>query len=215
MKRSLIFALTLAVLATFSLSGCSDLGNSEGPALFAGETTEVVDGTDPDEGTSLIAEFGYLVEGTQCVKQIHSGCVPYDYARFFSDVFGLPFKHPTDWSTVGSDDTEIVLIPNDRADDTDPTRLFAWRQVAVDSSYDIVKSEIVDAGEAMIGPYDVTWEIYEGEWEGVPVTAEWVTLTHDAHNPWVNYTFFLITESENFLADQNVIKAAASSVLEE
>lgn len=207
MKRFYFFALVVALSSLLVLGGC--LGPSEGVPLFSDtEEEEVTDEITEEE--NLVEEFGFIVEGTFCTKQLHGGCVPADYKTFESGVFGLPFVYPSDWLPVSVDENSVKLAPT--GEEGDPTTLFAWRGVAIDDAYDVVKTNLIDADAAMIGPYDVTWEIYEGEWNEMPVTAEWVTLVYDEDNPWVNYTFFLITERDSFLVDQASVKAAASSV---
>jgi hypothetical protein len=63
-----------------------------------------------------------------------------------------------------------------------------------------------------MGPYDVTWEIYEGKLDGEKVKTEWVTLNLDPYNPWINFVVLLVTEPENFLADQDVLQGIVSSI---
>jgi hypothetical protein len=220
MKRFKLFALMFGLVSVLALAGCN--GGEAGPALFStGEedVEEVV--VEGEEGDVTADEFGFLVEGTLCVKQLHSGCVPSDYDVFESSVIGIHFNVPTDWVNAEASETTVTFVaPAEEVEEgeevvEDVTRLYAFRSVAnsISELQETVNQTITDAGTGAMGPYDVTWEIYEGEINEQPVKAEWVTLTNDPFNPWINFVFLLVTEPENFLEDQAVIKAAASSVL--
>lgn len=165
--------------------------------------------------TTSKGEFGYSVEGSQCVKQLHGGCVPLDYIRYEGIYLGLHFVYPSDWNVTSASEREAGLTPRERSGDDDPTRLFVWRQSGINEDYRAVNTTLLEEGTGTVGVYDVTYEIYEGEWNGTPVKAEWVWLTYDEDQPTTNYVFFLITEAENFETDQAVLKAAVSSIVEE
>jgi hypothetical protein len=219
MKRRSLLLVTLLLSSLLVLSGC--FGGDDGPSLFnEDETTSEETTTDetiseelPEETAETVAEFGFLVEGTQCIKQLHSGCVPYDYPIYENAKFGLPFSYPSGWVAIASSDTKVVMASPDQDSEDDPTRLYGWREVAADSTVQPEDMKVVDAGTGIVGPYDVTWEIFEGEFEdGTEMKTEWVTLTYDEYNPWVNYTFALVTEESKFIDDQFAIKAAVSSV---
>lgn len=195
----------MLLLALVALSGCSGSG---GTTLFTEEEEVVV----VENGVSG-EEFGFLVEGTVCVKQLHGGCVPYDSRRFSSDIMGLHFMYPMDWVNVAASETQLEFAPSDISGETDPTKIFVWREVSpMIETYQAVNSTIVDAGTGVVGDYAVRWEIYEGTWKDHPVQAEWVTLTLDEDNPWINMTFLLLTEPDHFMADQTVLKGMVSSI---
>lgn len=218
MKRS-PFLFSLSILAfSFLLSGC--LSGSQGPSLFdennPDETQPTVSDTSETDTTSAGEEFGYKAEGTQCVKQIHGGCVPYEGVKFYDGtLLGLHFAHPSDWLATESDDVHIKYLPSDRTGENDPTMLIMWRAYGLGESYKTVNGTLVEEGIGKIGDYDVTFEIYEGTWNETPVKSEWIYLTMDEDNPAANFVFFLMTEPENFTVDQEVIQAAASSILME
>ena len=196
------------------LAGC--LNDSEGPELFSDGVPideEIIETTD-DTGTGPIEEFGFLVPETLCVKQLHGGCVSADYTLYDSDILGIHFMRPLAWTNSKAGETQLSFVePSD--DENNVTKLIVWRSVdsSIATYQETVNQKIVDAGTAVMGPYDVKWEIYEGTLNDQPVKAEWVTLTMDEYNPWINFTFLLVTEPENFLADQFVLKGAVSSVV--
>ena len=210
MKRILLLFLSLLMVAL--LSGC--LNGSEGPALFSDGVKDPADTTEEETDVSPVEEFGFLVPKTLCVKQLHGGCVPSDFTLYDSDLIGLHFMKPVDWVNVSASDVEVSFAAPSEAKD-DVTRLFVWRSAASDIAryQETVNQEVADAGTAVMGPYAVKWEIYEGMLKDQPVKGEWVTLTMDEYNPWINFVFFLVTEPENFLTDQNALKGAVSSVL--
>ncbi len=197
------------LVLTFVLPACLSTSN-QGIPLFDGTEEEEVNGESVEP-----EEFGYIVEGTSCVKQLHSGCVPSDYKKYRSLAFTVPFVYPSDWVNTSADENGVTFYPRERADDNDPTVLKIWRQAFHDESYDVLKEDLIDAGTGVIGPYEVTWEIYEGLWNELPVKAEWVTLVVDEEQLLINYVYFMMTEVENFTADQAAVKAAASSILME
>lgn len=207
MKRSFFFLGLSIVVFSLLLSGC--LSGEQGPALFNGDNPTEVSAVES-------AEFGYKAEGTQCVKQIHGGCVPYEGVGFYEGtLLGLHFVHPTDWVASESDDVHIKYLPSERTGENDPTMLVMWRAYGLDESYKTVNGTLVEEGAGKIGDYDVKFEIYEGTWNEAPVKSEWIWLIMDEDNPSANFVFFLMTEPENFTVDQDVIKAAASSILME
>ena len=222
------FAKLIALLGCFLIfAGC--LPSSDGIPLFSGDDTEMIEtdsdveevsdvepDTDPDvEPDTELEEFGYIVENTLCVDQLHGGCIPTDYREYESTAFTLPFVHPTDWVNTHADQYSVTFVAPLDTEENDPTVFMIWRQAAYDPAYETAQETLVDSGTGVIGPYDVTWEIYEGLWNEVPVKAEWVTLVVDEEAPLINYVYFLMTETENFGADQAVIKAAASYILME
>lgn len=207
-----------SLMVVFVVSGCN--GNAEGPSLFNDTEDLTVSEGDGSGDTSGVTfedgdEFGYTLEGSQCVKQIHSGCVPYDYMRYQGNALGLHFMYPSDWNVTAASEREVIFTPRILSGETDPTRLFAWRENGINPAYAAANTTLLEDGTGSIGDYAVKWEIYEGEWEGAAVKTEWIWLTFDETEPLANYAFFLITETENFDADQAAIKAAASSIVEE
>ena len=220
MKRFHFLTLSLSLLFVLLLAGC--FGGQEGPPLFGDDEEEIVDevteGEVDGEGVVVEApeEFGFLVEGTVCTRQLHGGCVPHDFRRYTSKIFGLQFMYPTDWITVSASDIEVSIAPTQRDSEEDPTLFLGFRSVSPKiAEYEAMNDKLIDTGKGRIGDYDANWEIYEGEWNGQPVKSEWVRLTVDPDNPWINFIFVLRTEPENFLADQMVIKGAVSSILME
>lgn len=162
----------------------------------------------PEDG-----EFGVLVPDTECITQLHGGCVPSDYRDYKASVPGVEFKYPLDWNVVAADETRIELVPRERSSDDDVTRLFVWREVSVGKVYEAANETLVDSGEGSVGVWrEVEWEIYTGQWQEKPVQGEWVKLYVDRDNPWINFTFYLITEPENFKSDQAVLRGIVSSV---
>jgi hypothetical protein len=187
-----IFILSLLSLS-FLLSGCTPQNGSK---------------DQPDDGA-----FGVLVPDTECITQLHGGCVPSDYRDYKGSLPGVTFKYPLDWNVVAADDTHIELVPRERSSDDDVTRLFVWREVGVDKAYEAANETLVDSGKGSVGVWtEVEWEIYTGQWQEKPVQGEWVKLYADRDNPWINFVFYLMTEPENFESDQVVLKAAVSSL---
>lgn len=234
MKR---ISLLLATLATLLLlSGC--LGNTgDGPSLFKDdkkeESGEVVDNEagNEDENAEIDAEpteepveeedyeggeFGFRVEDTVCIRQLHGGCVPYDYGRYLGDSLGIHFRTPTDWFSAAADDSELLFFPSDRENgDADVTRLFVWRSSHPKfPEYKLFLPTVIDEGDGDIGDYRARFTVAKGSWNDQPIKAEWVELILDKDVPWSNFVFFLITEPKNFAKDQAVLKAAVSSILE-
>ncbi|EKD93963.1 MAG: hypothetical protein ACD_28C00015G0001 [uncultured bacterium] len=190
-KRSLFIGL-------FLLAGCGAQNGATSGGVF-------------DE--SEFEEFGVLVPDTECITQLHGGCVPSDYRDYKGTVPGVVFKYPLDWNVVAADDTHAELVPRERSGDDDVTRLFVWREVGVDKAYEESNEILVDSGKGSVGVWtEVEWEIYTGKWQQKPVQGEWIKLYVDRDNPWINFTFYLITEPENFKVDQAVLKAAVSSL---
>jgi len=163
-----------------------------------------------DSGNEI---FGSLAPGTECLQQLHGGCVPSDYRLYDGNVLGIHFSYPKDWNNVSAAEAHLEFVPRERSGDDDITRLFIWRQSAVDAKYEEVKKELVQSGIAENSPWDsVNWSIYKGTWNNQPVQAEWVEFITDPNNPWVNYVVFMITEAENFQEDQMVLRGVASSI---
>lgn len=207
--RRILFLLLLLLLP-----GCS---TQDGPSLF--NDSEDLENSDSEEGPSIASfedgdEFGMQLEGTQCVKQLHGGCVPFDFMEYDNPQFGLAFAYPSDWNVTGASDRVVNVTPRDRSGEDDPTQLFAWRSTGINEAYADIQETLVDEGAGLTGPYEVTWEIYEGEWNGLPVMSEWVWLVYDAEQPQTNYLFMLVTEPENFETDQAALVAAVSSLAE-
>lgn len=209
----------LLISGLLVVSGCF---GGDGASLFNDDETtdETIDGTTEDPETYVEGEpFGYLVEGTQCYKQIHGGCVPYDYVSYEGTVLGIQFMHPLSWVVVGADEVQVTLVSSDVDLDeegneleNDPTTMIVWREPGVLETYKEINSKLIDAGTSTITDYEVTWEIYEGVWNEQEVTVEWIWLTYHEDTPNANFVFFLMTETENFDKDQAVIKAATSSI---
>lgn len=229
---ALVYALTpcrmrkISIVATATLllfSGC--FSNQEGPNLFNDSEDLMIGETPTAPEPEVIApppvafedgdEFGTTVEGTQCTLQLHGGCVPFDYYRYEGIPLGLHFMYPSNWNVTSASEREVGITPVERTDDTDPTHLFVWRQTGVNATYEAIRTTLEDQGAASTGPYDVTWEIYTGTWQGSPVKSEWVWLIYDNDDRTTNYLFMLVTEPEHFDADQAVLKAAVSSVARE
>lgn len=238
MKRTLLFLSFFAALLL--LSGC--FGNTgDGPSLFkddqkeegeaSGETvTDAVGDEAVADGENVEAaeepaekenyeggEFGFRVEDTVCIRQLHGGCVPYDYGRYLGDSLGIHFRTPTDWFSAAADDSELLFFPSDRENgDSDVTRFFVWRASHPKfPEYQLFLPTVIDKGDGDIGDYRARWTVAKGSWNDQPVKAEWVELILDKDVPWSNFVFFLITEPANFAKDQAVLKAAVSSILEE
>lgn len=178
--------------------------------LFAGCTRlNSTDGHDPDE-------FGYRLEGTECIVQLHGGCVTRSYQLYDGEYPGFQFLYPQNWTLISISQPKIMLEPQGRTAESDPTQLFIWRESSVDVDVDALQGKRLDKGEGKIGVWkDVEWAIYSGEWNGQPVQSEWVTLTADPENPWVNFVFMLVTEPDHFEADQAALKAVVSSIVEQ
>ncbi|MFA6435805.1 MAG: hypothetical protein WCW30_01575 [Candidatus Gracilibacteria bacterium] len=212
MKRStFLFGLSIVAFSLL-LNGC--FGEEQGPTLF--DENNPIEGDESAVPVVDTTEFGYKAEGTQCVKQIHGGCVPYEGFNFYKgSLLGLHFLYPTNWAATESDDLHIKYLPAERTGDSDPTMLVMWRAYGLDEAYKAVNVTLAEEGVGKIGDYDVTFEIYEGTWNETPVKSEWIYLTMDKDNPAANFVFFLMTEPENFAIDQEVIQAAASSILME
>lgn len=201
------------------IAGCTP--TQDGPSLF--NNSEDLDASDAQVDVDTIestvfeegGEFGAIVEGTQCTLQLHGGCVPFDYLLYEGIPLGLHFVYPQDWIVSAANERAVVFLPVNRTGETDPTQLLVWRQTGIDSAYAVIQSTLEDSGTATMSPYDVSWEIYTGEWEGLPVKSEWVWLIYDEDDSKTNYLFVLITEPENFDSDQAVLNAAVSSVARE
>lgn len=225
MKRIFsFFLISTALLAMLLfLSGC--FGNTgDGPSLFKDdqkdekeESGEIVSDETADEENYEGGEFGFRVEDTVCIRQLHGGCVPYDYGRYLGDSLGIHFRTPTDWFSAAADDSELLFFPSDRENgDSDVTRLFVWRASHPKfPEYQLFLPTVIDEGAGDIGDYRARWTVAKGSWDDRPVKAEWVELILDKDVPWSNFVFFLITEPDNFSKDQAVLKAAVSSILEE
>lgn len=222
MRRTALFTLLLTLALALSAAGCS---TQDGPSLFndsenledSSSADNVENTTEDEPGVTYEdgGEFGMKVEGTQCIQQLHGGCVPFDFMEYDNAKFGLAFAYPTDWVVTAASDRAIAVTPVERSGEDDPTQLFAWRSTGTNEAYTAVQSTLTSAGTGLIGPYEVKWEIYEGEWNGLPVQSEWVWLTYDEDQPYTNYVFMLITETENFAADQAVLQAAVSSIAQD
>lgn len=191
--------LLLSIFALLAFSGCNSNSNeAEAP--------------DPSEDPDA---FGYVIEGTECRKQLHGGCVPTSYRRYKSNAPGLHFMYPSDWIAVAASGERAEFVPQNSPSDQDPTRIYLWRQYAVDSSLEALNQTAVDSGTGSIAIWeDVAWEIYEGTLNEKPVKAEWIKLVADPDNSAINFTFLLVTEPENFEADQAVLSAMVSSIEE-
>lgn len=178
----------------------------------AESTEEVVENEDYEGG-----EFGFRVEDTVCIRQLHGGCVPYDYGRYLGDLLGIHFRTPTDWFSAAADDSELLFFPSERENgESDVTRLFVWRSSHPKfPEYQLLLPTVIDEGDGDIGDYRARWTVAKGSWNDQPVKGEWVELILDKDVPWSNFVFFLMTESGNFAEDQAVLKAAVSSILEE
>lgn len=224
MRRTGLFAfvfLTALSSMTLFLAGCS---TQDGPSLFNDsenlDDSETAENPESTEEAAAIpfedgGEFGMKIEGTQCIQQLHGGCVPFDFMEYDNAKFGLNFAYPSDWVITGASDRAITVTPTERSGEDDPTQLFAWRSTGINEAYMAIQSTLTEQGTGLIGPYEVAWEIYEGEWNGLPVQSEWVWLTYDEDQPYTNYVFVLITETENFATDQAVLQAAVSSIAQE
>lgn len=230
---SFVFIALALLAALVFLPGC--FGNTaDGPSLFkddkkdesstAVSDEDVVDGEDVEAGEETVevedyegGEFGFRVEDTVCIRQLHGGCVPYDYGRYLGDIFGIHFRTSTDWFNSAANDSELVFFPSTREnDDADVTRLFVWRGSHPKfSEYQLFLPTVIDDGNGDIGDYRARWTVAKGLWNDQPIKGEWVELILDEDVPWSNFVFFLITEPENFAKDQAVLKAAVSSILEE
>ncbi len=225
---SRVFFLLFSLAALLLLSGC--FGNAaDGPSLFKDDKKENSEATVEEaqneadaEAPAVVedyegGEFGFRVEDTVCIRQLHGGCVPYDYGRYLGDILGIHFRTPTDWFNNSATEQEISFFPSLRENgDTDITQLFVWRSSnSKIPEYQFSTTKIIDEGAGEIGDYDAEWSVVEGTWNDQPMKAEWVELILDSDFPWSNFTFFLITEPENFAQDQAVLKAAVSSILEE
>lgn len=212
MKR--FFLLLASLFSIVLIAGCTG-ASSDGPSLFNDEITN--NKSDEEEiviDKSKLEEFGNLVKGTSCFKQLHGGCVPSDYTLFDSDIIGLHFMRPFEWVQSSGNDTGVSFVKP--TDDENPlTRLFVWRAAASDMELykNSLQKKVLDAGVGVTGPYDAKWEIYQGTWQDQPVKSEWVTLTIDEYNPWINFVFMLMTQPENFAEDQMVLKGAVSSAI--
>ena len=208
MKHIKYLALISSLFAILLLAGCFGENDTET------STEEIADATDETTDEVItIEEFGFVVDNTVCIKQLHGGCVSADYIPYESNIIGLKFLHPLSWVNVSAKETEVAFVPaSDK--ENDPTKLFIWRSVAsqIEPYRESTHKELTDSGEALMGPYDVTWEIYEGKLDGEKVKTEWVTLNLDPYNPWINFVVLLVTEPENFLADQDVLQGIVSSI---
>ena len=239
MKRtyfSLVFIALALLAALVLLSGCFGK-TADGPSLFKNdkkdETPTAVSDEDVEADDESVeeepveeavveeedyegGEFGFRVEDTVCIRQLHGGCVPYDYGRYLGDILGIHFRTPTDWFNAAADDSELVFFPSDRENgDADVTRLFVWRSSHPKfSEYQLFLPTVIDEGNGDIGAYRARWTVAKGSWNDQPIKGEWVELVLDSDVPWSNFVFFLITEPENFAKDQAVLKAAVSSILE-
>lgn len=210
------------------LSGCFG-GSSDGPSLFNddenGETPvaeeniaeETVGEETVEEEDYEGGEFGFRVEDTVCIRQLHGGCVPYDYGRYLGDILGIHFRTSTDWFSNSADDQGISFLPSERENgETDVTQLLVFRSSnPLLKEYQLTEALTIDEGDGEIGEYDAVWSVQKGMLKDQPVKMESVELILDKDYPWSNFTFLLVTEPDNFTKDQAVLKAAVSSILEE
>ena len=221
MRRMNVLFLTFALGGLLLLSGC--LSTQDGPSLF--DDSEDLNISDNQEGYTTSetenpatftegGEFGNQLAGTQCLLQLHGGCVPFDYYLYEGTPLGLHFMYPQNWIVTAASEQEVAFTPVDRSGEADPTQLFVWRQTGINRDYEAIQTTLEENGKATTGPYDVTWEIYTGEWNGLPVMSEWVWLIYNEDDRSTNYVFVLVTEPENFDSDQAVLKGAVSSVVE-
>lgn len=214
MKHSTFFWLAGLFAGLLLFSGCFGAAD-QGPALFnENEPAEETPSPTEDVTPAPVESFGSLVPGTLCVTQLHGGCVPSDYTLFDAQVLGLRFMRPLAWVNTAANDTEVVFTPSSESEN-DPTQLIVARSVApiLENRKASLQGEVTDAGQAITGSYEVTWEIYDGTWNNQPVKSEWTTFTLDEYNPWINFVFVVVSEPENFLEDQAALKGAVSSVV--
>jgi len=127
MAYSRFFSLATLLL----LSGCFS-GNPDGPSLFKDDKTVKEEPTEAEAPVVIEnyegGEFGFRVEDTVCIRQLHGGCVPYDYGRYLGDILGIHFRIPTDWFSNSVDEQGISFVPSERENgDSDITQLFVWR----------------------------------------------------------------------------------------